>query len=307
VSIRTVLIVGLALVFGLSAAVGVAQMSRRPAAAAEETVPVLVAVVDIPRFTTVTAEMLKTRDFPKAMVPAGSITKLEDAVDRVTDISILKDEPVLDGKLSRKGTGRGMAAVIPPGMRAVTIKTPSVSSGVGGFVLPGNRVDVVFTMKTHQPNDGTGGSTATTLIQAVEILAVDQQIEAPSDNKVKEMKSVTLLVTPDQAAQIELAQNNGELALVLRNPQDTRPAQAAVATLRDIQYRQNRPLDERIQSVLDAASKAWAEMQEAALKAERERLARAEKEKKDAPPAPPPAPPRVRTLRGGIPGHVDLY
>lgn len=319
-SVRTILVVALAMVCGLSAAVGVGKYVKGVTTPDVDTVPVVVAVADIPRFTTVTAEMLRTRDMPRGAVQTGTLTRVEEVVDRVTDITILKDEPILGAKLSERGAGRGMAAVIPTGMRAVTIKTPNVASGVAGFILPGNMVDVLFTMKTNMLNDPTGGGSTTTLIQRVEILAVDQQIDAPNENKFnpKELKSVTLLVTPDQAVEIDLAQNLGTLTLSLRNPQDTQPSKATPMTLRGIQFRQGKPLDERLKVVIGAASKLVADFQEAAAKAEKEKAARdakaeseraaalaakAEREKaaRDAEPLP-----KIRTLRGGIPGQVTV-
>ena len=78
------------------------------------------------------------------------MTKLEDALDRAVAIPMVMDEPVLDAKLSPKGSGRGLAALVPKGMPAVTIQTPSVASGVAGFILPGNRVDVLLTMNAPE-------------------------------------------------------------------------------------------------------------------------------------------------------------
>jgi pilus assembly protein CpaB len=112
-------------------------------------------------------------------------------------------------------------------MRAFTIHTPSVASGVGGFILPGNKVDVLLTM------EGKYGSITTTLVQNLEILAVDQRIDAPADNRVdpNQLRSVTLLVTPDQAARLGLGQNKGALHLSLRNHEDNQVGSAAPARL----------------------------------------------------------------------------
>lgn len=282
-STRTILMLVLALVFGTAAAVGVSRL-RRDSGPREEMVSVVVAATEVPRFTTLNAEMVKTRDYPKSLVPAGAITRVEDVLDRVTDTPLTKDEPVIGPKLSERGAGRGMAAVIPKGKRAVTIQTPNIASGVAGFVLPGNRVDVLFTMKTHEQNDPTGGGSTVTLLQNVEILAVNQRIEAPSENKVdlKELKSVTLLVTPDQAAQIDLAQNLGILHLVLRNPQDTEQYQPRVATLKGIRRQQGTSLPEPTVTAVN---------------------------KKETPPAQAATPvplPAIRTLRGGVPGQVTI-
>ena len=224
-SVRTILVVALAVVCGLSAAVGVGKYVKGVANPEADTVPVVVAVADIPRFTTVTAEMLRTRDMPRSVVQVGSLARVEDVVDRVTDITILKGEPILEAKLSDRGAGRGMAAVIPTGMRAVTIKTPNVASGVAGFILPGNHVDVLLTVTSGSANDRSGGGSTTTLLQNVEVLAVDRAIEAPrGSSSVEKLSNVTLLVTPDQGAKLDLAQNKGKLHLTLRNPDDEHAA-----------------------------------------------------------------------------------
>jgi len=275
-SFRSVLVVALALVFGGSAAVGVSALRQQaPAAAPPETVPVVVAAVDVPRGTVLTGVVLKVREWPKDMVPPGVVTKLEEALERVVFIPVMKDEPVLEAKLAPKGAGRGLAALIPNGMRAFTIQTPNVSTGVAGFILPGNKVDVLLTVSGSGSNDATGGGSSTTLFQNVEILAVDQRVDAPSENKVdvKDLRSVTLLVTPDQQAKLNLAQNKGTLHLSLRNLQDSQAADTRPATLADLRLYEEKP-----------------------------------KEVARAPVAPPPPrePLQIRTLRGGHDGAVYI-
>jgi pilus assembly protein CpaB len=294
-SFRTGLIVVLAVVFGVSAAAGVNILRSAPSAQVE-TVPVVVAAADIPRFTTLSAEALTTREFPRAFVPAGAYSRVDDILDRVTDTALFAGEPVVGPKLSDKGAGRGMAAVIPLGMRAVTIQTPNVAAGVAGFILPGNKVDVLLTVRGIGPLDPTGGTT-TTLLQNVEILAVDQRVDVPAANKVdvKELRSVTLLVTPDQASKVDLGQNLGTLHLSLRNPQDKEPGSTRPSTLADLRFFQGKPWDERVKSLLETATKLVAAQP-------------VEKEKPAAPTkaAPPPPPTKIRTLRGTIPGEVTL-
>jgi pilus assembly protein CpaB len=291
VSIRSILIVALALVFGGSAAVGVNTLVKRPTAPKLDTVPVVVAAADIPRGGTITADLLKTRDFPKDLVPLGAISKLQDAVDRAVYIPLVKDDPVLEGKLAPKGSGRGLAALIPKGMRAFTIQTPNVAVGVAGFVLPGNNVDVLLTVTDQGGNSETGGGSTTTLLQNVEILAVDQTMDAPAENKMnKEMRSVTILVTPQNANLLNLGQNKGTLHLALRNLEDKQDARTRPSTLADIRFHQGKPWDERAKGVLEALAKALAQR-----KPEAVAVANA------------PAPPRriaIRPLRGTHDGAV---
>ena len=237
-SLRTILIGVFALVFGLAAAVGIYAISRARAGWQQvEMVSVVVADIDIPRGRSLSADMLDERNWPKESVPEGAISDVSAAIDRTVLVPLAKGELLLDAKLAAKGAGRGLAAIIPPGMRAVTIQTPNIATGVAGFVLPGNKVDVLLTVAgTPSLEDPTGGGSTVTLLQNVEILAVDQRIDAPQENKMdpKELRSVTLLVTPADAARLELGQNRGTLHLALRNPADKAMGLVEAATMSGI-------------------------------------------------------------------------
>jgi pilus assembly protein CpaB len=291
------MIVILTLVFGGSAAVGVNAFLKASPSSKGEVVPVLMAAVDMPRGGNVTSDMLKLKDYPKDMVPHGALTKLEDAVDRAISIPLVMDEPVLDSKLSPKGAGRGMAALVPNGMRAYTIQTPNVAQGVAGFILPGNRVDLLLSVDEGVTigNRPVAGGTTTMLLQNVEILAVDQKTVAPAENKMdaKELRSVTLLVSPQQANLLTLAQAKGKLYLALRNLEDKNPATTRPATLDELRFHQELPWDERAKGVLAALGKALAQRPPAPTP-----VAPAPKA-----PAPPPTI-QIRTIRGNQEGAV---
>jgi pilus assembly protein CpaB len=223
----------LSLLFGGSAALGVNKYVTNRASGAlagAGAVRVVVAAKDVPRGASLTADMVRLGEYPRGMVLPGMLTRVEDALDRVVFIPLMKDEPVREGKLATKGVKSGMAALVPRGMRAFTILTPSVASGVGGFILPGNKVDVLLTL------EGKRGSITTTLVQNLEILAVDQQLDAPSDNRVdpRQLRSVTLLVTPEEASRLGLAHNKGALHLALRNHTDDRLVHMAPARLAEL-------------------------------------------------------------------------
>jgi pilus assembly protein CpaB len=278
VSLRSFLVVVLALIFGASAAVGVNSLRSpapaEPPRAPAETVTVVVAAEDVPRFTTLSATMLKTRDFPKELAPAGAATRIEDVTDRATLATLVKDEPVLDARLGQRGAGRGVAPALPEGMGAYTIQTPNVAIGVAGLVIPGNKVDVLLT------TNGDDASTIT-LLQSAEVLAVDQQTDAPAGNKVdaNQMRSVTLLVTPLQAQKLDLGQNKGTLHLLLRNGKDNDPVKPQRVTMTDIGLipEPPKPAPKDPERVTPVAT---------------------------APQPPPPA--RIRTLRGTQGGVVEL-
>ncbi|MGA9923187.1 MAG: Flp pilus assembly protein CpaB, partial [Isosphaeraceae bacterium] len=149
-SVRSLLMVALALILGGSAATGVNSFMKRvpdpKSAVVPVVVPVVVAVVDLPRGASITPEAVKIKEFPGDFVPAGALSKLEDAVNRGIFVPLTKDEPVLESKLAPKGAGRGLSALIPSGMRAYSVKVPDVAQGVAGFILPGNRVDVLLSL-----------------------------------------------------------------------------------------------------------------------------------------------------------------
>lgn len=244
-SVKTIVVVLLAVVCGLSAAWGVNQFSRSAdATVLPKTAPIVVAKTEIPRGRMLVAEDVEIRQWPGSAIVRGSLSKMEDVVDRAALTPLVVGEPVLEGKLAAKNSGRGLAALVPNGMRAYTIQASRVASNVAGFILPGNRVDVLLTLRGRHGDD-TGGGSTTTLLQAVEILAVDQQLDAPADNKSdpEGLRSVTLLVTPEQASLLDLGQNMGQLTLSLRNPEDCQEAHTRPATLDAIRYRQERPMD----------------------------------------------------------------
>jgi pilus assembly protein CpaB len=281
--LKSILIGILALVFGISAAVGVGLLvtNSAPTVAKPDVVSVLVAAVDIDRGQTLTAAHLSKHDWPKELVPEGAITNSEDAMDRTLTIPLLKGDLLLVGKLASQGAGRGMAAIIPSGMRAVTIQTPNVATGVAGFILPGNKVDVLLTMNNQGAMDHTGGGSTIVLLQNVEILAVDQRTDVPQDNKMdsKELRSVTLLVSPAESAKLDLGQNKGTLRLTLRNPTDKAIEVVDAVTLADLNLNSPGSVAEPIKPAVVAAAPVAAVVRKL---------------------------PQIRTLRGVKPGLIPL-
>lgn len=287
--LRTILIGAFALVFGIAAAIGAYLLVQSPAAASKpETVSVVVAAVDINRGETLSAQHLVQREWPKDSVPEGVVLHLRDAIDRTARIALMKGDLLSEGKMAPVGAGRGMAAIIPAGMRAVTIQTPNVASGVAGFILPGNKVDVLLTVSSSGTNDPTGGGSTITLLQNVEILAVDQRIDAPQDNKMdlKELRSVTLLVNPDGAARLDLGQNKGTLQLALRSHADTTTTFVEPATLAGLRINPAEPITvpQDLDQVVGKPRPVVAALQRVA----------------------PRRPVLIRTLRGAAPGFVHM-
>lgn len=241
---KTFLIFVLAIVFGLSVAVGINLVLKQDGSGERpDTVTVVVATVDISRATVISAAQVATRELPSDHVPPGVISTVEDAVGRAALTNLGKGDWILARDLAGKNSGAGLAALIPQGMRALTIQTPNVAVGVAGLLIPGNRVDVLLTLTDPSGETGTSGTSAFTILQNVEILAVDQRLEPPPGIKIdsKDLRSVTLLVTPDQAAILDLGRNRGMLHLSLRNPVDQLSANTQPATLAHLRPQKGKP------------------------------------------------------------------
>jgi pilus assembly protein CpaB len=177
--------------------------------------PVVVAAQDLTFGTTLKPEQLKVAMFPKESIPLGSYAVPESLVGQNTKVFMLTNEPVLESKLSTKGGG--LSLTIPMNMRASSIKVDKVT-GVSGFVLPGDKVDVI--MIVDRPSSGTRDPIARTILQNISVLAAGEKTEQEG-NKPITVQAVTLLVDPPGAEAVALATNQGKIQLALRNPTDS--------------------------------------------------------------------------------------
>jgi pilus assembly protein CpaB len=158
---------------------------------------------------------VKIDKVPSDAFPKGAFSKVEDVLDRPVISNVLLDEPILEGRLAAKGSGLGLAPTIPVGMRAVTVRVNDVA-GVAGFVLPGMKVDVLVT--GHPPN--SEGTMTTTCLQNMLVLSAGQTMTPDSRGQTIQAPTVTLLVDPEQAETLTLANSEGRIQLVLRNSSD---------------------------------------------------------------------------------------
>ena len=152
-------------------------------------------------------------------LPKGSTAKKAVALNRGVTSAIYQGEPVTENRLAPAGSGGGLAATIPAGMRACAVKVNEVV-GVAGFVTPGMRVDVLIT--GTPPGESTGaGPAVKTLLQNIEVLSAGSNIDKDKEGKPQQVQVVNLLVTPHQAEILSLAGNETRIQLILRNPMDT--------------------------------------------------------------------------------------
>ena len=164
--------------------------------------------------------MLRMARYPKDAVPEGAYADLDSVVGQTTKVFMGAREPVTAIKLSSRGGGLSM--LVRPTMRAASVQVDQVS-GVSGFVLPGDRVDVLVTVDNHRVNED---AITRTILQNIEVLAAGQKTEQ-RDNKPITVQSVTLLLDPKGAEALAHAGYEGEIHLVLRNPEDQEEVQVA--------------------------------------------------------------------------------
>lgn len=240
-SLRALVITLLGIACGFLSAFGVMKMNNASessaAAAAAPKVAIVVAKTAIERGMAITPESLEMRDWPEELLPSGSLTSMEQATGRVAGGKIVPGEPVLDAKLAAMGAHKGAGNLVTLGMRAYTIVTNNPASSVAGLILPSDRVDVILTVSSSS-NDKTGGGTSSTLLQNVEILAIDKLLEAPERASSESLTSVTVLVTQRQASLLGLGQKMGTLTMSLRNPEDNNTAETAPVTLAELRVRE---------------------------------------------------------------------
>jgi pilus assembly protein CpaB len=177
------------------------------------------------------ADQVRWEKWPTASVDSSFITHQsagsEEAAVKgnVVRTPIIAGQPITNAALVHGDSSGFMAAMLTPGMRAVSI-TIGTDAGAGGFILPNDRVDVLMTKKFNN-SDATVASVI--IISDVRVLAVDQTYKQEKDTKTVTAKSATLELTPDQAEMISRAQMSGTLSLALRPLGD----QGEVATLED--------------------------------------------------------------------------
>ncbi|MGA1983679.1 MAG: Flp pilus assembly protein CpaB [Acidobacteriaceae bacterium] len=197
-----------------------------------QTTQVVVAASDIPLGSVLRDSDLGTVEIEGAL-PEGAITDKQKAVGRGVTSNLYKGEPILDSRLAAPGAGGGLAATIPPGMRASAIRVDDVV-GVAGFVTPGMHVDVLISGNPPDDANPSLGQQVNTLLQNIDVLSAGTDIQKDAEGKPQQVQVVNLLVTPEQAEQLELASTQAHIQLVLRNPLDTQVAQTpatAVANL----------------------------------------------------------------------------
>jgi pilus assembly protein CpaB len=199
---------------------------------------VVVAAAPIPFGTVLTEDNIVEIPWAASDLPEGAFSKKIDLLRdgrRVALAAIEKSEVILRPKVTAPGQRASLSALLEEGQRAVTVRVDDVR-GVAGFILPGDRVDVM--LLRSEPSQGETENSADVLLENVKVLAIDQLAnERPDQPTVATVaKAVTLQVSPEQAQKILLAGNIGKLSLVLRQAGESRLAQTGRMTDSDLGF-----------------------------------------------------------------------
>jgi len=180
------------------------------------TVPVVVAAEDLTFGTRLEAKHLRVAQFPTTAVPQGAYASPDSILKQTIKVFVVNGEPLLASKLST--IGGGLSVRIPESMRATSIDV-NVVSGVSGFVLPGDRVDVLCTIE-NAPGQQQGVAIVKTILQNIEVVAAGVKTTTNKSDPIT-VQTVTLIVEPKQAEDLTLGMHEGRIQLVLRNPVDS--------------------------------------------------------------------------------------
>jgi pilus assembly protein CpaB len=184
-----------------------------------EAVPIAVAALDLQWGTQLKPEMIKTAPFLKESIPAGHFTRTASLNNRVVIAPIKKGEPVVEHRLAPIDikTG-GVSAVLESGKRAVAVKGDKVI-GISGFVNPGNRVDVLVTLRDPK----TKIDKTKVVLENILVLATGTQIQKNEKGEPAPVDVYTLEVDLEEAERLALAASEGKLQFALRNITDAEP------------------------------------------------------------------------------------
>ncbi len=219
---RAILPIFLALVVALTASFFLYKWLQRQRAPKEvvkvvesDAVPVVVAAVDLPWGTKLNSEIIKRTPYLKESLPPGYFSDSDAMEGRVLIVSLKQNEAILETKLAPTSVSTGgVSAVVTPGKRAIAVKGDKVL-GISGFIKPGNRVDVLVTLKHGKKNE-----TTKIVLENVLVLATGKEIQENDKGNPSPVDVYTMEVTPKEGEKLTLAATKGRLQFALRNVTD---------------------------------------------------------------------------------------
>ncbi|WP_265587344.1 Flp pilus assembly protein CpaB [Sphingomicrobium arenosum] len=290
---QSVIAIAIALVLGIVAVyLANTWLSGREARIAEAnqgTTEVAVAAVPLAYGTPITADKVRFANYPTDMLPVGVFTTMDELMPEGQARHALRpievNQPLLAADLTGEGEGASIAALLPAGMRAATVRVNAVS-GVAGFIQPNDTVDVLI---TRQDLTGAGEQVTDVLLQNIRVIAMDQDSQG-EDERARVSNTATLEVTPVEAQKLALGQRLGQLSLVLRKPgEEENIAMVETVSLDDLQY--------ELSGMRRDLSRPAPQQRPAPAQAMTQRAARPQPARQPAPPPPPPKP-TVEITRG---------
>lgn len=215
---KSLILIFIALGCGLVASIGISQVvDRGGEKIAVETEPILVALTDMDINTKLDALNVKLEEWPKAKIPEGALRSLDALKDKgYARQRFYKGEPILDAKLVSDKDGPSIR--IPEGKRAIPVKLEQDT--VIGLISPGDRVDVLVFVRKSNEIPFTG---SITILRNCIVFAVGRDIEraVDKDGKQVDAKTVSLIVSPEEAERLSIASELGKMRLSLRRPDES--------------------------------------------------------------------------------------
>ena len=213
---RGILLVAMSLLMGLGAAwfANGWVENRSGQTNDENNVVVMAAAIDIPYGTKLESRHIRAVKIPKGIKPQDAVASVEELVGYVSTGDVVEGEMLIKTRFVAHDIGSTLAALISENMRAITVRVDDVV-GVGGFLLPGNYVDVLATRVNRQSNKAT----TETILKKVRVLAVDQTARTNVADPVV-VRAVTLEMTPAESETLSKRRAEGTIQLTLRNPND---------------------------------------------------------------------------------------
>lgn len=222
---RTTLLLGFSIVLSAAAAFiansWITNELNQEASIKDSMEQVVVASVKIPYGLVIDETHVKLRQVPKGNSPSGAFTEMESVVGTISRTEIYPGEVIIKDRVVANGGGSTLAAMISPNKRAITVRVNDVV-GVAGFLLPGNRVDIISTKKK---NDKV---VSDTILRNIKVLAVDQTASTDKNEPIV-VRSVTMEMTPGETEEVTAATKQGSLQLTLRNPTQEKEVEKVIA------------------------------------------------------------------------------
>ncbi|MCL6477974.1 MAG: Flp pilus assembly protein CpaB [Peptococcaceae bacterium] len=216
---RINLVLMVAVLFGLVAAYGTYQYLKHMEnmyKSSENFVKVAVAKVRIPARQVIGEQMVEIKEMPANYIGPSVIGRKEEVVGKIARSEIYPGEQIIKNKVaSPQDPGEGLAMLVEPGRRAMTVAVNDVS-GVAGLLKPGDHVDILATVSVNKDTPITS-----LIVQNVRVLAVNKAMAAEADAKQPQNGTLTLSVDPVEAQQLTLATEKGSIRALLRTPTDS--------------------------------------------------------------------------------------